>query len=731
MAKIEKIRISSGIFWVSVPKEDFAIQCGCPADSVKHLKKLGLIKRIETEQGSFETGPSAILLSDLAVQKGVFANLAEFPILQMLYLQGKIMPNHPNNKGDLPILIGTKKQVEAQMQYIHRGNYGLTSIEEILQTGIDEKMAKQLMRLKLSFAFGKIVPTDQIIKGHVFDHFGKTEIAKGIFIERLKVNVFKLSYEDESVIVDLNLRPGETYGPPFKLEHQHIKHEYFAIIHSGDGDGWDPDRPCMSSIILYNGHIYLIDAGPNITSTLNSLGISVSAIRGVFHTHAHDDHFAGLTTLIRADHRIKYIATPLVRASVTKKLCALMSLEESWMESLFEIVDLKMGVWNEIDGLNVRPYFSPHPVENTNFSFRVISDGGFKTYAHLADTTSLSVLKKMLVKKESEHGLGLELFEQVKKDYSQKVDVKKIDVGGGAIHGDAMDFKLDQSEKIILSHTARDFNVQEREIGSRASFGMVDVLIPSNRDEILRYAKKYLKAYFPELSYDSFRDILNGPIICYNAGSIIIKKKTQANYIYLTLTGNMEMINSELEEHYFLTAGSLIGEINGIEKKSFAETYRSLSYVYLLKIPVSVYLEFVNQHDLREKIKSIDKNRCFLRQSPLFADMAMSATINTLAKNLITEKYKKGEAIRVPKVTMLLLVKNGQLELLGEKKGRLKKGDFCFYEKVLDESFSLSYQVRAYEDSTLCFIPAELLRKIPALIWRLMEFREKLRIQDY
>ncbi len=43
-----------------------------------------------------------------------------------------------------------------------------------------------------------------------------------------------------------------------------------------------------------------------------------------FHTHTHDDHFAGITTLIRADHRIKYFATPLVRKSVTKKLSALL-----------------------------------------------------------------------------------------------------------------------------------------------------------------------------------------------------------------------------------------------------------------------------------------------------------------------------------------------------------------------------------------------------------------------
>jgi hypothetical protein len=48
------------------------------------------------------------------------------------------------------------------------------------------------------------------------------------------------------------------------------------VLHSGEGDGWDPDRPAMASIIIFQGKVYLIDAGPNIRHTLNALGISVN-----------------------------------------------------------------------------------------------------------------------------------------------------------------------------------------------------------------------------------------------------------------------------------------------------------------------------------------------------------------------------------------------------------------------------------------------------------------------
>ena len=113
---------------------------------------------------------------------------------------------------------------------------------------------------------------------------------------------------------------------PYKLENHYFKRDYFSVVHTGEGDGWDVDRPCMASVICFQGKIYLIDAGPNIAHTLNAIGVDVNEIEGIFHTHAHDDHFAGLTTLIHTNHKIKYYSTKMVRASVTKKLSSLMSI---------------------------------------------------------------------------------------------------------------------------------------------------------------------------------------------------------------------------------------------------------------------------------------------------------------------------------------------------------------------------------------------------------------------
>ncbi|TFG62404.1 MAG: cyclic nucleotide-binding protein, partial [Spirochaetales bacterium] len=133
---MKKIRVSTGIYWVEIPEAELFILCGCPADSVKHLMKSGLITSREKDGKTFESGPNAVLLSDLALQNQRFSNLAEFPVLQMLYRQGMAIPGHPNNTGVKPMIIGLEEQVKSQAEYIYLGNYGLASLEEIMAAGI-------------------------------------------------------------------------------------------------------------------------------------------------------------------------------------------------------------------------------------------------------------------------------------------------------------------------------------------------------------------------------------------------------------------------------------------------------------------------------------------------------------------------------------------------------------------------------------------------------------------
>ncbi len=722
---MEKIKLTAGVYWIGIPEIDLFVLCGCPADIVKHMMKRGLITGKEKDGTSFETGPNAILLSDVSVQKGDFSNLAEFPVLQMFYRQGLIIPDHPNNTGRKPMLIGIKNQVEAQSTYIFRGNYGLTSKDEIMKTGIHEPAARDMMRIKIKFAFDRISRTEDLLDVRIVDK-EKVELRDGAFIRRRRFNVYEIYYGNRSMTVDLNLARGERYESAYILGFHKIRKEYFSVIHIGEGNGWDFTRPCMGSIISFQGKLYLIDAGPNIMHSLTALGISVSEIDGIFHTHCHDDHFASLTSIVRSDHMIKYFATPLVRESVAKKLSALMSMSEERFSRYFEIHDLEFDVWNNIDGLEVKPVLSPHPVETNIFFFRSFWENGYKTYAHMADIASFKVLGDMITGDDSESGITQEYFDSVKEQYLVPVDLKKIDIGGGLVHGAAEDFIDDTSGKILLSHTARELTDREKEIGSSTSFGTQDVLIAARQDYKMQAAFRFLRSYFPTAPDHELRTILNFPIINLNPGTILLKRGAVNKRIYLILTGVVEYIESETTIKNMLSAGTLAGEISGMRGDKSGGTFRADSYVQAIEIPRDIYLEFVKRNNMYYDIMRAHENRRFLLGTWLFGEMVSYPMQNRIARLMEKTVFREGELLPDGNGAELILIAEGEIQVYSENKiiETLGRGGFVGEESVLFDTASF-FKARATQDSACFRIPGEALAEIPNIQWKLFETFEK------
>ncbi len=725
MAKITKTKVSEGIFYVEIPEAGLFIQCGCPSDSVKHLMKRGIIHSQETHGVVHETGPNAILLSDVLIQNSRFSNLSEFPILQMFYRQGMLIPGHPGNQGIKPVLIGSRQQVSAQLEYIYRGNYGLISAEEMLAAGVSAEDAKWMMRLKLKFAFGAIRRLEEFLDQVVVEDEPR-EIRAGVFVTRMGVNQFALTYEDETVLVDLNLPPRVQYQPSYPLGYHLVKRDYFSVLHSGDGDGWDINRPAMASILIFQGRVYLIDAGPNLVHSLNALGIGVNEIVGVFHTHAHDDHFCGLATLMRADHRMKYYATPLVRASVMKKLSALAMRDEEEFAHYFDYHDLTEGVWNDIEGLEVRPINSPHPVETTIMVFRTMDREGYRTYGHFADIVSLKVLTGMITADPEAPGVSQALYDQVVADYLSPLDLKKLDIGGGMIHGDAEDFAQDRSGKIVLAHTALPLTPRQKEIGSGAPFGMLDVLIPSHQEYVRSYAFHYLAAYFTEVAAHHLRVLQNNPLVTFNPESIILKAGERGKSVFLILTGQVEMLKTRAGVFSTLSAGSLVGEHTALTGDASKETYRAASFVQALRIPRDLYAHFVQRHGLFEDMRRLLSIRAFLDSAPVFGDSISCAVQNAIAKTVTVQSLARGEVLEPSRKPQLTLIREGRATLMlgREEIARLKARD-CLGEGSVLFDLPCLFQTRATDALTLYHIPGQVLADIPIVRWKLLEIFDR------
>ena len=721
---IYKINICAGVYYINIPKANVRILCSAPADIVKHLIKRSLIRREDIDGVYAENGPNAILLSDLSMQNGFFSNLGEFPILQMLYKQGMIIPNHPNNTGEKPIIAGSTNQVKSQLEYIHRGNYGLVTKEEMYAAGLNEKEAEKILKMKLKFAFGKFKSPEELIEP-VYIEDKPTEIKNGVFIERIGINKFNISYkaneEIHNIEVDLNLYEADKYPSPYVLGHGHTKRDYFSIVNSGEGDGWNISQPCMSSVIVFQGSIYLVDAGPNIDSILKSLGIGLNEIEGVFHTHAHDDHFCGIISLMELDHKVKYYSTPLVRLSVMKKLLSVLGLEdEKLLDKFFDFCSLEDGKWANINGLEVKPIFSPHPIETTLFQFRALGKKGYKTYYHMADITSFEVLDSMEINKTNKIGLTKKDIKAVKESYLEPVDIKKIDVGEGMIHGTYKDFIEDKSKNITLAHTSDGLTMEQKLIGSEVHFGAPEVMIENNCDLIFQKAVNVLKTYFIHTDENLLIALLNNRIKLFNPKTIICRKGFKLEYVYMIITGNVSTISSNSKTTGNIGFGSFIGEIEVLHDVESEFTYRTESYSSLLCIPKDIFLNFINNTILKKTYIKFKQRRLFLQSSSLFRDFLSGKVKNEVAKTLDIMEYTKGQ--KITNMKSLSVVHSGEvsMNLLDNCIHIAHEGDFFGEEHSLFNTRTI-FTAIAQTDVTTYSIPSFSVKNIPMIVKKSLE----------
>jgi hemerythrin len=722
---MDAAKITNGVWFVRIPEAGLHVLCGCPPDVVKHLMHRGAIADTRVGASVFETGPNAILLSDVAIQGGTFCNMAEFPLLQMFWRQGFSIPGHVNNDGRRPIFIGLLSQLVAQSAYILRGTFGLEDEAEIEAAGIRPEFAKEIIRYKLRFAGGvprslgetaEFAPTDS----------GSALLPGGVTVVRKSLNLYSFNYDGSEIEVDLNLAPGESYESPVRLDSHRIERDYFSVVHSGEGNGWDRNRPCMSSIVVFQGKIYLIDTGPYVLDSLTALGISVNEIEGIFHTHAHDDHFAGLTSLVRTDHRIKYFATPLVRSAVMKKLSAVMSLPEKSFESAFEFHDLAFGKWNDVGGLEVQPFLSLHPLETTILYFRALGPEGYKTYAHLADIPPESVLKDYLVDDPNATEVSAKLYESSRKSLHLAVDLKKIDIGGGLIHGRAADFAGDQSTKIVLSHTSGDLPPADKEIGSSASFGLQDNLIETEIDYTRLSVQRYLSAHFPEASPEDLGMLLNCPLVRLNSGHVILRKGSEAPEVQLVACGVVEMIDSSLGVQHMLSTGTMIGEVNALARTKSTRTYRTKSAAIILGIPSRLFVEFVKRnYDAQEMLGRLEIEH-FLQGTRVFGEMVSSSVHNVMSRELFIQDLAVGDMLSTLDGASLVVARTGRASILIESSevDSIGPGGIFGEESVFFGRPSLM-AAKVTEAGDFLSVPRATIKNVPIIEWKLLETYER------
>jgi len=284
--------------------------------------------------------------------------------------------------------------------------------------------------------------------------------------------------------------------------------------------------------------------------------------------------------------------------------------------------------------------------------------------------------------------------------------------------------------ELFLPHTASPLTTRQKEIGSSAPFGIVDVMIPEFTNSLHRKAFTYLQNYFNNSSQAQLEKIVNNAIILYPPGSLILKSGEKNSNVYLLLTGYVEKMTSSTNGYNLLSSGSFIGDYSGLREIKSTSTFRSVSYVQTLQIPSKSYKEFVKKNRLFRKIEELRENLDYLEQHWLFKESIGAAILGKISASMLQQHYyHANEFLPQPEEKTLYLLKSGKLEITyqGRPPLELSPGEFFNYENIINEAVP-EIRVRILEPSSLFEISHASLKDIPIVLWKLVESYNKARL---
>ncbi len=398
-----------------------------------------------------------------------------------------------------------------------------------------------------------------------------------------------------------------------------------------------------------------------------------------------------------------------------------MNMPEESFHYVFDHVDLTMGEWNDIQGMKVKPVYSPHPVETNIFFFKVTLGEKSKIYAHLSDTVGLDVYEKMIG--ECQSGLlTTEDLQSMRDQYLMPVDLKKVDVGGGNIHGNFRDYEKDASEKIIYAHTD-EHNLWPASVNN---FGSSDILL---RNEAFDFYKQralhFLQYYFPTDKTQYLDQLWNEEVKFFQPGERIVLKDGGDSNFYLTLSGVACGGDDRQNE---VPAGTFIGYSDKYFRGVQQDFYKAVSFVSAMSISESVMGAFLQRYSSEFAVAKHFEYLDFLSKNPLFMGTVSRAVLNRICSSVERVVLKMNHSTSITEIEDLYIIHSGEaiLNIDGMEMLRLKKNDHFGAAEILQRPPTpRQYEILIQKDALVFKIPHELIRSIPSVLWKVLEVNEK------
>ena len=664
---MELIQICRGAYLLRVPEAGVSWVFNAWPDITKFLIQQGLEL-------------NGIVYPDLRVQtvRGISCNLVEFPLLHAMFNQGMYA------RGERPVLVGTKRQLELAGESFRRGLYGFYDKSEMAGCDLSDAEMEALTREIEGLSLNGIQRTEELLElvplMDLEENPGPERASEynGLRIWKSGMNTFAVEYGGERIDVDINMAENEDHVPPFDLDVKNVQYKLYQIVDTGEEDGFSP-KSCMHTLIQWRERIICVDLPMNVSYLLDKVSISRTEIDAVIFTHNHDDHIGELAMLMQMDHKVTTICPRIVWKSILLKAASMFDMTIAELEEYFDYLPVRYGEEIDYAGLRITAHPSIHSVPCAVYRIRGLVDQEWRVYSHMSDILNFARCRTLV-----KNGyLSEKRFAEYRDFLLEPASVKKIDIGARAgteefaVHGSWEDFTDDASETIILAHT-READLDPRAtvmVGSFARAGsardMSERGATSYHDKYRDRAKQFLGKYLFTLLEDPIEEgvlsrddvriylriLADNEIHVIPPNTPFLKMGGESAFVDLVVSGvGSVWIEKEgqLAHVANVNAGDLIGDVGVLMEVPRTASIRADTYMHVLRIPGFLFREmavglgiFSERRSNGDEgvIQKIWRHREVVQGSRLFRHEVPIHLQNKLAQKARELRFRKEDSV--------------------------------------------------------------------------------------
>jgi len=543
--------------------------------------------------------------------------------------------------------------------------------------------------------------------------------------------IFKLYYNN-NYLGDI---PSDFVYKPNYLIGERLKEPYipplFSITCLGASHGFDPTENSSGYIIWLNHNGIMIDPPVDSTEWLRDSNVNPKLIDSIILTHCHADHDAGTFQKILEEGKITIYSTKTVMTSFLRKYSSLSDIKEKDLLKLFNFYKIEIGKPIFIHGARFDFFYTLHSIPTIGFKMEFQNQKFVYSSDHNNDP---SLHKKLL----EEGIISKERYEQFC-NFPWDSNVIYHEAGIPPLHTPVsyLDSLPEEIKKrIVVYHIAKKDFPKNTSL-SLAKFGIENTLVFKTNPPVYERSYQILNIlkhldFFHDISLNKVQEFIT--IVeeeKFKKGDLIVKKGTKGDKFYIIYSGNVSVIDENLESKKIYGTYEYFGEVSLIMDKERAADIIAETDVSLFSIKKDKFLNFISGTEFEKTLNRLIKIRSsetwnLLSTSPFFKQCSsyQKTWLESIFIPMTIEKPSLIQKENIP-FEYIYIIQEGEVEVTKNSYyvKTLKRGDFIgsmqkiFNKKPAEYSFTNISPVKLFamkKDDIISFV-----HKNPGLMMKL------------